>query len=508
MSGKLPVAPIPEGYTLPRGSEFVSAMVDTMATYFVIPDRRLLHRVTDSSPRMGVETADGVVNVEAIGDLVVGFPIGPAGAWRYYLVHNVLVLPNCTACLYATRVMKSAFGFHHHIDDDYISIPPSTHSSQASSAASRLEITDDGSAYAIPMCIRTDGQLPPYIARSKSRPLSLLCTGTAMPANVSGTPQAVLYQRLGFPYAQQWRYVSTTTSDHGLPPGTVVSTTLPVHDAVMRGRARALPFLRKDPADRTIPPPGAVAYMDFCGPMVPSYPHGYIAYCGCVDAGSGYARALPSHSMRKEVASATLAIYVADLRAKMGLTDTFQPCVVNSDNGSAFVSQLVYKPNSELGFHVLVDSSWGTKFSCSGAFFFYMGCHFHWFAKMQKSVTLSSAEAEYFGAMLAAKDTIFIRDILVDLGLLKPGPTVIYADSKSAVDMAFDPVAFKNTKHILRAAEFLRDLVAREVVTLEHLRGEIMVADLLTKSVARPTFLKLVAMLESYSTLPSSVAPP
>ena len=168
--------------------------------------------------------------------------------------------------------------------------------------------------------------------------------------------------------------------------------------------------------------------------------------------------------------------------------------------------KLVYRPNLELGFHVLVDSSWGTKFSCSGAFFFYMGCHFHWFAKMQKSVTLSSAEAEYFGAMLAAKDTVFIRDILVDLGLLKTGPTVIFADSKSAVDMAFDPVAFKNTKHILRAAEFLRDLVAREVVTLEHLRGEIMVADILTKSVARPVFLKLMAMLESYSTSSSSVA--
>ena len=108
--------------------------------------------------------------------------------------------------------------------------------------------------------------------------------------------------------------------------------------------------------------------------------------------------------------------------------------------------------------------------------------------------------------MLAAKDTVFIRDILVDLGLLKTGPTVIFADSKSAVDMAFDPVAFKNTKHILRAAEFLRDLVAREVVTLEHLRGEIMVADILTKSVARPVFLKLMAMLESYSTSSSSVA--
>ena len=28
--------------------------------------------------------------------------------------------------------------------------------------------------------------------------------------------------------------------------------------------------------------------------------------------------------------------------------------------------------------------------------------------------------------------------------------------------MSFDPVAFKNTKHILRAANFLRDLVQKE----------------------------------------------
>jgi hypothetical protein len=29
---------------------------------------------------------------------------------------------------------------------------------------------------------------------------------------------------------------------------------------------------------------------------------------------------------------------------------------------------------------------------------------------MQKSVSLSSAEAEYFGAMMAARDLIFVRD--------------------------------------------------------------------------------------------------
>ena len=75
-----------------------------------------------------------------------------------------------------------------------------------------------------------------------------------------------------------------------------------------------------------------------------------------------------------------------------------------------------------------------------------MGCPFHWFSKMQRSVTLSSAEAEFFGCMLALKDTLWIRQVLLDLNLLKPGPSLMWCDSKSAVAMAFDPVAFKNSR--------------------------------------------------------------
>ena len=41
--------------------------------------------------------------------------------------------------------------------------------------------------------------------------------------------------------------------------------------------------------------------------------------------------------------------------------------------------------------------------------------------------------------------------------------------------MSLDPVTFEKTKHILRAAEFLRDLVARDVVRMQHLPGKIMV---------------------------------
>ena len=160
---------------------------------------------------------------------------------------------------------------------------------------------------------------------------------------------------------------------------------------------------------------------------------------------------------------------------------------------------LRYAPNDALPLHVLVDSSWETKFSCSGAYFFFMGCPFHWFSKTQRSVTLSSAESEFFGCMLALKDVLWIREVLQDLNLLLPGPSAMWCDSKSAVAMAFDPVAFKNTKHILRAAEFLKHHTLCGSVSIKHAKGVIMIADILTKGQARPIFLQLLKLLDDYS---------
>ena len=71
----------------------------------------------------------------------------------------------------------------------------------------------------------------------------------------------------------------------------------------------------------------------------------------------------------------------------------------------------------------------------------------------------------------------------------------MYTDSKSAVALSLDHVIFKNTKHILRAAEFLRDNVSKLVVALEHLPGRVMIADLLTKALARVPFQRLLAMI-------------
>lgn len=55
----------------------------------------------------------------------------------------------------------------------------------------------------------------------------------------------------------------------------------------------------------------------------------------------------------------------------------------------------------------------------------------------------------------AVKEILFFRDLLVDLGFVRPGPTRMATDNKSVVELALDAIAFKKTKHILSAAEFV-----------------------------------------------------
>ena len=126
-------------------------------------------------------------------------------------------------------------------------------------------------------------------------------------------------------------------TDHGLPASGHLRTDFGVIDAVARARARALPFhAMRDPD--SLPPPGAVLYLDYAGPMTPSYPHKFTYYCGVVDAGSQYSRVYACHGPTKEVARRAQESLIADISALMGLTHLLKAQVVVSDQGSAFMS--------------------------------------------------------------------------------------------------------------------------------------------------------------------------
>lgn len=78
---------------------------------------------------------------------------------------------------------------------------------------------------------------------------------------------------------------------------------------------------------------------------------------------------------------------------------------------------------------------------------------------------------------------------------MQVGPSHLLTDNKGVVALSFDPIAFKKTKHILRAAEFVRDLVHRQVITLKWIPGKDNVADLCTKAVMLAIFRTLMSMM-------------
>ena len=82
---------------------------------------------------------------------------------------------------------------------------------------------------------------------------------------------------------------------------------------------------------------------------------------------------------------------------------------------------------------------------------------------------------------MAAREVLSFRNLLLDLHHTLLGPTRMATDNRSVIDLAFNAVAFTKKKHILRAAEFVRDPTLKRVLELKWIPGHSNPADLLTK---------------------------
>lgn len=311
--------------------------VDSMASVFILRRTPPGFRVTNGAPGFSVDQLSGAARVQCIGDATLYLELENDGeyTWTPFPVTNIHIVPDATVDLYATRVMRDLHAATHRFESPVqIELPGGT-----------ARVHDSGNAFvarvgfgpwtasprampAVTTSLVGDSPTAVTVADGSRRPL----------ADGPAVPQSLLWHRVGFPHEGAWRHVTTAFANHGQPPNAVLSTTLAARDAVMRGRARALPFVKHAPTDHTLPPPGAVFYMDFAGPMIASHPHRFTCYSGIVDAGSSYGRAFPAHQMTKEVARATYETFVSDLSSKMGLTHQIKPQIVVSDQGSAYVA--------------------------------------------------------------------------------------------------------------------------------------------------------------------------
>ena len=75
-------------------------------------------------------------------------------------------------------------------------------------------------------------------------------------------------------------------------------------------------------------------------------------------------------------------------------------------------------PTKPTGLDGYCDADWGTsdnRRSITGNIFRYNGAPIAWKSKLQKSVALSTAEAEYCSASLGAVEVTYLRQLLWDM---------------------------------------------------------------------------------------------
>ena len=127
------------------------------------------------------------------------------------------------------------------------------------------------------------------------------------------------------------------------------------------------------------------------------------------------------------------------------------------------------------------DASWEVKHSTSGWLVLWQSAALSWGSKQQKSIALSSCEAEIIALSEAAKDVVYLRKLVGGLGEREAGATPLATDSQSARDTSYNPEHHDRMKHVQRRHFFVRDMVESLEIEVPFVRTADNIADFFTK---------------------------
>src|SRR5664279_2048824 len=149
---------------------------------------------------------------------------------------------------------------------------------------------------------------------------------------------------------------------------------------------------------------------------------------------------------------------------------------------------LVYGGNEELVVKGYVDASFNTdpddSKSQSGYVFILNGAAVSWRSSKQSTVAASTLEAEYMAASEAAKEGIWLKEFVTELGVVPSAldPMEILCDNTGAIALAKEPRSHQSAKHIKRRFHQIREHVNEGDITISKVHTDQNVADPLTKA--------------------------
>ncbi|KAG6493429.1 hypothetical protein ZIOFF_048412 [Zingiber officinale] len=134
---------------------------------------------------------------------------------------------------------------------------------------------------------------------------------------------------------------------------------------------------------------------------------------------------------------------------------------------------LVYmKRPQEIGIFGYLDSDIAVDLdgmkSTSGMTFYFNESLVSWNSqKQQKTVMLSSCEAEFMTATTAACHALWLRSLASELTDVEPKSTTLFVDNKSAIALMKNPVFHGRSKYIDTRFHFIRECIEKGQIVVE-----------------------------------------
>lgn len=118
-----------------------------------------------------------------------------------------------------------------------------------------------------------------------------------------------------------------------------------------------------------------------------------------------------------------------------------------------------------------------------------------WRSRLQTIITLSTTEAEYISAVAAAQEIVWLRNLFSELGYETQSASTLYLDNQSAIAVSRNPDHHGRMKHLDLRHYWLRDVCKAGVIDVKYLPTKSMPADIMTKTLSRPSVVDMKEML-------------
>jgi hypothetical protein len=147
------------------------------------------------------------------------------------------------------------------------------------------------------------------------------------------------------------------------------------------------------------------------------------------------------------------------------------------------------------------DSDWATdkkdRHSITGWIVKLNGDVISYSSKKQANIALSSCEAELYAEASGIQEVLWLKHLLSEMGLTVKLNTVVYCDNQSAIAVAENGLVTERTKHIDIRYKYVKECIDQHVISTKWISTNEQQADILTKQLATPQFIKFRNLLMS-----------